>query len=107
MIATRVAIAVVEGEEVVAVVRDDCPCFALDVFQELVVGEAAKLGKLVYREDVMGTVAELLRDDGRQHLVEQEPHARALRSRRQSSSATSASSTWRRIRSSISSRYSP
>ncbi len=107
VVAARLAIMAVECEEVVAVVGDNRAPVTRRVFEQLVVGEAAELGEIRDSEDVMASIAELLRDHGGQHLVAQKLHASASRSRRHCASAASASSTWRPIRSSISSRYSP
>jgi hypothetical protein len=65
------AVQAVEGEEVLAVVRDDRALRSLGVLEQIGVRKASQLGSFVNGDDVVVTAAELLGDHRREHLVEQ------------------------------------
>src|SRR5687768_4869390 len=81
----------------------DCSPFRLGECKNPLVRGAAP-GRLVNRDDIVPARPQLLRDDELVHFVDQELQD-AARRMRASRSAASASSSFRRIHSSISSRW--
>jgi energy-coupling factor transporter ATP-binding protein EcfA2 len=105
VVATLAAEPPIELEEVVAVVRHDRSLGRLRVPKQLLVRKASKLAPPTRRLHIALAHPELLGHDRRDHLIKQQLH-RVMLCSRQRSSAASASSSFRRIRSSISAGYS-
>lgn len=106
MLTSLGAVLTIQSEEVVAVTGDERALITLGVSEQVRIKQAAQGRILVDGRDIAIAGTQLLGDAGREHLVKQEPHASARCSRRHCSSAASASSTLRAIRSSISWGYS-
>ncbi len=106
MFASLISVRTVEREKVLAVVARQYPSLPLRSVKQVGVGEPAQRRYLLNGRGIVTAHTKLLGDVGREHLIQQEFHASVFCSRRHSSSAASASSTLRAMRSSISAGYS-